>query len=359
MYLNALHLIQFRNHPNKKLEFNKKIIGICGKNGTGKSNLLDSIYMLGLTKSYFNRNDASNIGFNLDGYAIEGIYTEDSLTNKVRIVCRQNEKKEVYYNQTKYLKLSEHIGKFPCVFISPEKMCLIQDGQSERRRFLDIILSQIYPEYLTLLTHYNKVLAERNALLKNQFHKAPVDLEVLQIQDNFLVLYGTKLFHYRSEFFPTLQTLTKDFYQQLSNGDDGIQLAYHSSLQHQPFEQLLLNNRQRDIELKRTNIGIHRDEFQFYIDQQPIQNYGSQGQKKSLLLALTLAEWTLLFQHLNKKPILIIDDLLEHLDQQRLIGFLDILKNDFWQQIFISSPLPQRLQEILIQSKIPFQIYEI
>lgn len=361
MYLKNIHLVQFRNHPKASFHFNQKIIGICGKNGAGKSNLLDAIYMLCLIKSYFNRTDSNSVHFLSDGYLIEGIFNLEfaSCDTTLKLKYKMNEKKQLNFNEERYTKMGDHIGKYPCVFSSPEKLSIITEGNTERRRYMDVLFSQLSPKYLQHCLEYNKVLLQRNAYLKNALVSQHYDTQLLHIYAQQLCHHAQNIFESRTKYFCIFEQIVLDMYHKIASQKDNLSLKYSSSLSQPNYFELFTQNIELDKRTAKTNMGVHKDELDFLIDNVSIKHYGSQGQKKTLLLALTIAECRLINTYLNKKPILIMDDLLEHLDQDRILKFITILKDEPLPQIFISSPLKDNLMQTLSFLDNTYQIIEI
>ncbi|MCX8480643.1 MAG: DNA replication and repair protein RecF, partial [Sediminibacterium sp.] len=342
MQLTNLQLIQFRNHISTKLDFNESIIGICGKNGCGKTNLLDAIYYTSITKSYFNRPDNLNIQFKKDGFRIIANYKTVFNHSRVDVICRENQKKEILFDGDKYNSNADHIGKFPCVFIAPEQIAIINEGSENRRKLMDTILSQINSTYLKTLMKYNKIMIQKMAVLKQFVAFGKMDIGVLEILNVQLIEHGNYIFNERKKLSESFFTLTNSYYQQLSQSNETIHIQYKSDLFNHSFKQLLQLNFYNEQHTQRCLVGIHKDDIEFYFHNQPFKQIASQGQKKSLLLALKLAEWTILKSIHNAPPFLLLDDLFEKLDDHRINNLLHLIIAEKYSQVFISDPQVER-----------------
>jgi DNA replication and repair protein RecF len=356
--LNHLSLTQFRNYARQDFVFSERIVGICGNNGTGKTNFLDSIYYLSLTKSYFSRPDQQNVFRGSEGLRVEGNYMVSGKPHKVVCIVRENNKKELSVNDEAYKKFSDHIGRFPTVMIAPDDIELMIGPSEARRKYLDTLLSQIDAPYLTHLIAYNKVLQQRNSLLKS-VENGPIDSTLLEVLNQQLVTNGQFIFEKRNEFLKDFFPLVESIYKRIADTDDHITLAYESPLQSMPFAELLTLNFQKDMVLQRTTKGIHRDDLVFTMDQTPFKNEASQGQRKSLLFALKLAEWEILKSKNGFTPILLLDDVFEKLDERRMNQLLQWVCATADGQVFISDTHPQRLEQQLYAINAPFQMIEL
>ena len=377
LFLSKISLTQFKNYPLSSFSFTERIIGICGLNGKGKTNLLDAAYYCCFTKSYFSKNDALNIQFNNDGFRIEASSTsskgggnpgdsseELSEKNKKKgdeIVCifRTAGKKEILLNGVAYTKLSEHIGKFPAVMIAPDDIELISGGGEERRRFIDTVLSQMNAEYLQQLMQYNKVLLQRNSLLKRFAEQGKTDWPLLEVLDEQLIIPGNFIYGKRKEFAEQLIPLVKIFYHQIADNTEEISLQYDSRLNDISFHDLLNNYRQKDFMLQRSNAGIHKDDLNFQLDGQVFKTTASQGQRKSLLFALKLSEFELLKANKGFAPLLLLDDVFEKLDDNRMHQLLHWVCNKNNGQVFITDTHKERLKEAFEKLNTAYQIIEL
>ena len=322
-------------------------MGICGKNGVGKTNLLDAIHYLCFTKSYFSRTDSGNVHHGLEGFRMEGRFLLNAKEDKAVCILRENGRKEFAVNEEVYSKFSKHIGRYPCVVIAPDDVALIIGGSEERRKFLDTILSQFNPVYLQALVNYTKILQQRNSFLRSLHDGYTRDFAVLDVLDEQLVKEGNLIYHTRKEFAGNFLKASSVLYQEISEHKEAIQLTYESEMHTMQFAALLSFNRQKDILLQRTSGGIHRDDLAFQLNGQPFKNIASQGQRKSLLFALKLAEMDVLKKEKGFSPLLLLDDVFEKLDEGRIHNLLAKVCMDTETQIFITDTSGKRLQQAL------------
>jgi DNA replication and repair protein RecF len=377
-FLRKISLTQFKNYNLSSFDFTERVIGICGLNGKGKTNLLDAVYYCCFTKSYFTKVDGSNIQFGSDGFRLEAApsispngggnpedLSEDRSNKKEKkqyeIVCifRGTGKKELLLNGVPYTKFSEHIGKFPAVMIAPDDIALIADGSEERRRFMDTVLSQVDAEYLQQLIIYNKVLQQRNSLLKRFAEQGKTDWPLLEVMDEQLMAPGNFIYVKRKSFTEQLIPLVQRFYHQIADNSEEISLQYDSSLNDSPFYDLLNHYRQKDFLLQRSNAGIHKDDIGFQLNGQPFKTTASQGQRKSLLFALKLAEFELLKANKGFAPLLLLDDVFEKLDDNRMNQLLHWVCNENKGQVFITDTHRERLEEAFKNLLTAYQIIEL
>ncbi|MDB5232136.1 MAG: recombination protein RecF [Chitinophagaceae bacterium] len=338
-----LHIIQFRNYQDQQFNFDKRIIGICGPNGTGKTNLLDALYYLCFTKSYFSRPDGLSMKEPAGGFRISGEAIAGEKKGELTCIVRENGRKEFSENNEPYKKFSAHIGKYPCVMIAPDDVQLITGGSEERRNFIDTIISQVNKDYLQDLIDYNKVLLQRNSFLKSASENQHFDEALLSTFDKQLAEKGQYIFSARVKFLDEYIPVVKEQYQLIAGKEEAIALKYDSQLLNAPFTELLIQNRSRDLYLQRTGAGIHKDDAEILLDQQPFKSVASQGQRKTLLFALKLAEYFFIKSHKGFSPLLLLDDVFEKLDAERMENLLTqvCVKEDG--QVFITDTHQQRL----------------
>lgn len=343
--LNSISLTQFKNYHFESFPFADRITGIAGKNGVGKTNLLDAIYYCCFTKSYFARSDGQNVQRGTAGFRIEGHFTLQGEPMKVVCILRETGKKEFLLNDEPYDKFSQHIGKFPCVIIAPDDTQIITGGSEERRRFLDALLSQLDAVYLQNLIDYNKVLQQRNSFLKSLAERRNADTSLLDIYDDQLGRYGHYIYEKRKTFLLQFIPAVQDYYRQIAGSDELLNLVYESQLLQQSFPDLFLRLRDKDILLQRTNGGIHKDDIDIELLQQPFKTIASQGQRKSLLFALKLAEFQALKDAKGFAPLLLLDDVFEKLDEFRMHNLLNqvCVENDG--QLFITDTHAERIRD--------------
>ena len=345
--LQSIILTQFRNYVTKQFSFTEKIVGIYGSNGTGKTNLLDAIYYLSFTKSYFARTDAQNVHHGLSGLRIEGHY--EIMNEEADLICilRENNKKEFNINGEAYKKFSEHIGNYPCVMIAPDDVALISGNSEERRKFIDTILSQIDTKYLRTLIDYTKLLQQRNSFLKQATEQGFCDDTLLNILSEQLSEKGDFIFNERKKFIQHFIPLTIQYYQTISGNQDNINVHYESQLQHGEMKQLLAQSKHKDLQVQRTSVGIHKDDLLFQLNDAVFKNEASQGQRKSLLFALKMAEWQTLKNYKGFAPILLLDDVFEKLDEKRMFNLLHWVCKEDDAQVFITDTHQKRLADTL------------
>ena len=359
LFLSKISLTQFKNYPLSSFDFTERIIGICGLNGKGKTNLLDAAYYCCFTKSYFSKNDALNIQFNNDGFRLEAYFKKQHEDQKLICINRAAGKKEFFLNDVAYEKFSHHLGKVPAVMIAPDDIELISGGSEERRRFIDTVLSQMDAEYLQQLMQYNKVLLQRNSLLKRFAEQGKTDWPLLEVLDEQLIAPGNFIYGKRKEFAEQLIPLVQKFYHQIADNTEEISLQYDSRLNDSSFHDLLNNYRQKDFMMQRSNAGIHKDDLNFQLNGQVFKTTASQGQRKSLLFALKLAEFELLKANKGFAPLLLLDDVFEKLDDNRMHQLLQWVCNENDGQVFITDTHKERLQEAFEKLNTAYQIIEL
>lgn len=370
-FFSKISLTQFKNYRFCSFDFTQRVVGICGLNGKGKTNLLDAAYYCCFTKSYFTKTDGLNAQFDTDGFRIVANTTpppppkgrteqgEDEKKPDEIVCIFRNGKKEVLFNGVAYTKLSEHIGRFPAVIVAPDDISLITDGSEERRRFMDTVLSQMDAGYLQQLVIYNKVLLQRNSLLKSFAEQGKTDWQLLEVLDEQLIAPGEFIFAKRKAFTESLIPLVQQFYSRIADNNEVITLQYDSRLQDSSFYDLLNNYRQKDFALQRSNAGIHKDDILFRLNGQVFKTTASQGQRKSLLFALKLAEFELLKENKGFAPLLLLDDVFEKLDDNRMHQLLHWVCNENSGQVLITDTHKERLQEAFEKLNTAYQIIEL
>jgi DNA replication and repair protein RecF len=345
--LRNISLTQYKNYLQESFSFDKAIIGIYGNNGVGKTNLLDAIYYLCFTRSYFFKSDLQNVHHGKSGFRIEGNFETAGADQNVVCILRENGKKEVLLNDEIYQRLSLHIGKFPCVIITPDDARIITEGSDERRRYTDALLCQIDPLYLQHLIEYNRLLQQRNQLLRTLTERISTDRSLLDVYDAQLLRPGMYIFVKRQHFFNEILPSIASIYQYISGSDDGLELSYQSDLISTPYAELLHKSRERDLMLQRTHAGIHRDDIDIRLKSQQFKNIASQGQRKSLLFAMKLAEYDMLKITKGFAPIILLDDVFEKLDANRMHQLLERVAAPGNGQLFITDTHEERIREHL------------
>ena len=357
--LDKIIITQFKNYNQSAFVFDQDVVGICGLNGKGKTNLLDAIYYCCFTKSYFSSADAMNIGFGKDGFRLEGFFRREGKVQKVTCINRGGTKKEFLLNNTPYEKFSKHIGLLPAVMIAPDDVELITGKSENRRKYLDTIISQVDTEYLQQLISYNKILQQRNGLLKRMEEEKKSGGELLEILDEQLLAPGNYIHRQRALFLQKLIPLVCEFYHMIAEDAETINLHYISQLTEQPFDQLLKQSRQKDILLQRSNAGVHKDDMSMELNGQPFKNIASQGQRKSLLFSLKLAEFEMLKESKGFAPLLLLDDVFEKLDSRRMQQLLHWVCKKNTGQVFITDTHRVRLEEAFDSLDVEFQLIEL
>lgn len=357
--LNSLGLYQFKSYSAKRLNFSERVVGFCGANGKGKTNLLDAIYSLCITKGYFSRSDSSNVQFGMQGFRIEGEFLKNGELFQTVLVLRETGKKELKVNDELYARFSDHIGKFPVVVVAPDDVVLITGSSEDRRKMLDTLLAQLDPMYLQWLIRYNKLLQQRNSLLKQINETRHRDDQLLDIMDQQLVESGTPIYSNRKAFLEGFLPEVINGYQRLAGIAEKISLQYATAIDEHNFLFLLTQNRDRDIQSMRTSIGVHKDDILFQLHDQPFRQVASQGQRKSILFALKLAEFNALKKQNGFPPLLLLDDVFEKLDEDRMHNLLHWACVENQGQVFLTDTHPSRLRSALDSLEISFQIEEL
>jgi DNA replication and repair protein RecF len=357
--LHSLQVIQFRNYTSEKFVFNERIVGISGSNGSGKTNLLDAIYYLCFTKSYFSRPDATSVKHDHAGWRVNGELNLNDKSIQLSCVLRENNRKEFTVNAEAYKKFSDHIGRYPAVMIAPDDVELISGNSEERRKYIDTVLSQLSANYLSELIAYNKILLQRNSVLKSAAERNQFDASLLDTLDEQLAEKGNFIYETRKKFLEELKPVVIEIYQQIAAKENEIDLSYDSQLKVNDFLSLLQSNRSRDLYLQRTGVGIHKDDIDFFMGKSVFKTTASQGQRKSLLFALKLAEYNLLKKQKGFSPFLLLDDVFEKLDEQRMFNLLKKVCIEENAQVFITDTHTSRLKEKFEQLECPYQIIEL
>ena len=359
LQLQQIQILQFKNYGEQIFDFSERITSICGNNGVGKTNLLDAIHYLCFTKSYFSRAEGQNVKYGSTGFRIEGKF--QILNNEEIPVCilRETGKKEFAINGENYARFSQHIGRYPCVFIAPDDSILITGDSRERRNFLDTLISQFDKDYLQQLIAYQKILQQRNACLKALAEKGNTSFELLDILDQQLAIPGNEIYEKRNSFLLSFSPIIISCYHEISDSKEEITISYESEMHYHTMQELLKSGRPKDLILQRTGSGIHRDELVFQMDNQPFKQVASQGQRKSLLFALKLAELEVLKAKKKFAPLLLLDDVFEKLDESRIQNLLKRVCITNEGQVFITDTNEERLAEHLNQLKLKFHLIRL
>lgn len=346
MWLKRIALLNFKNYEEAGLELAPGVNAFTGDNGAGKTNLLDAIHYLSLCKSYFNPIDSQQIRTGTDFFLLQGTFDKDGKEELVACSLKRNQKKQFKRNKKEYQRLAEHIGHFPLVMISPYDVSIIIEGSEERRRFIDNVISQTDPLYLDELISYNKNLLNRNALLKAIADTGRYDPDLLEIYNEQLVASGNVIFGKRKEFMDAFLPVFSEHYRYISGDAEETELVYESPLLKEDFASLLKKNTERDRLMERTTMGIHKDDLLFSVNGMAMKKFGSQGQQKSFLIALKLAQYTFLQENKGFKPILLLDDIFDKLDEKRIKKLMQMVSHEDFGQIFITDTNRERIETI-------------
>ena len=358
MYLDKLSVLNFKNHSDSSLDFNPNINCFVGNNGSGKTNLLDAIHYLSFTKSFFIKQDSMNVLYNQPFMTVEGVFEKDDKKELVQCAVKSGVKKIVKRNKKQYDKLAEHIGLFPLVMVSPTDSELLLAGSDVRRKYMDSVISQFDKEYLNTLIAYNKLILQRNALLKS------MDTQSLQISS--LALYDEQLsplaqiiFEKRQSFLNQLSPIFLDYYNAISNTNEEVSILYDSQLSENSFLDLCQQNFEKDRIVKFTSVGVHKDDLVFHLNGYPIKRVGSQGQQKTYLLALKLAQFDFMQEALGYKPMLLLDDIFDKLDDNRVEHLMKLVDQHHFGQIFVTDTHPGRSKQIFDKINADYKLFHI
>lgn len=367
LFLERLHLTHYKSYESGSFQFSERVNAIVGENGSGKTNLLDAIYFLSLTKSALTSQDALSIQHGADYMVIDGNFsitpsesTADEAapvatsvrTQQITISLPRGQRKAVLHDKKPYERLADHIGKFPVVLIAPDDTDLVREGSEERRKFFDGVLSQQRPDYLSDLLQYNRILEQRNVLLK-QFHERHyTDEDLLEAYSQPLVDLALRLHEHRQAFLAEFLPVFQEHYAELSESREAVEIRYESEVDPEHFRQQFWLNRHRDVAAQRTTLGVHRDDYAFEIDAYPLKKFGSQGQQKSFVVALKLAQFHLLTQEKGWQPILLLDDIFDKLDDRRITKLMGMMKDGTFGQVFLTDARPERTETLLTEGGI-------
>lgn len=344
MHLKSLSILNYKNITEAELSFSPKINCFVGNNGMGKTNFLDAIYFLSFCKSHSNSIDSQNIRHDQEYFLIQGQYERMKEDEYIYCGMKRKQKKQFKRNKKEYEKLSDHIGLLPLVLVSPDDISLIAEGSEERRKFMDGVISQYNKPYLQHLLKYNNALKQRNALLKDE----NADAAVLEIWEDQMDFFGRLIFDERVRFIDSFIPIFQEYYNQISGGHETISLQYISQYQkHEDLKVRMMSTRDRDLILGYSTQGIHKDELEMLLDGFPIKRVGSQGQNKTYLIALKFAQFAFLKQTHGFSPILLLDDIFDKLDAQRVEQIVKLVSGDLFGQIFITDTNREHLDQLL------------
>jgi DNA replication and repair protein RecF len=359
MIINKLSLINFKNHSEQSFDFSPQINCFVGNNGVGKTNILDALHYLSVGKSFLGNSDLNNIKSEEDFFVIESEIQNDDKEDIIKILLPRESKKLIKKNDKAYDRLADHIGYLPSVMISPYDSNLISDSGESRRKFLDAMISQTDSAYLFDLIQYQKTILQRNALLKNFAKNRYFDKDSLEIYDDPISNFGTRIFEKRKEFVEKLNPIVQHYYDIISGGKEKVSVVYESHLAENTFQALLAESIDKDRALTYTSKGIHKDDLIFEMNGNAIKKIGSQGQQKSFLVALKLAQINRIKELTGKSPILLLDDIFDKLDDTRVSQLIELVNKENFGQIFITDTHKERTENVVKRIHEESKIFEI
>ncbi|WP_124980329.1 DNA replication/repair protein RecF [Nonlabens xiamenensis] len=359
MYLESLSLINYKSFDSADFELDKRINCFVGNNGVGKTNVLDAVYHLAFAKSYFNPVTVQNIKHDEDFFVLEGVFSKNNKEEKVAVSAKRGVKRVVKRNGKIYDKISEHIGLIPLVIISPADRDLIIEGSDTRRKFLDGVISLGDQTYLQQLINYNKLLQQRNALLKYFSANRSFDSTALAVYDQQMTDLGIGIYDKRLTFLQKFEPIFKKYYAQISNTQEEVGIYYKADFKKGDPHQLLKDAQQKDMQLQYSSVGIHKDDLVFLLNDHPIKKFGSQGQQKSFLTALKLAQFEFIKQESGTIPILLLDDIFDKLDEERVSQIIHMVNDEQFGQLLISDTHPERTESVVKATQQSYKIFKL
>lgn len=359
MFLKHLALVNYKNFASATFEFDAKINCMVGHNGKGKTNVLDAIYTLAFGKSYFNPASSQNIKHGESFYVVDGLFEKTGRQERIICSLKKGQKKVIKKNDKAYEKLADHIGTIPLVIISPADRDLILEGSDTRRRFIDSVISQSDSIYLNHLINYNKILSQRNSLLKFFALNNTFDQTTLEVYNEQLQTYGTSIFEKRNAFLESFIPVFSKRYEEISGGKEQVSLDYQSQLTNETLQNLLASSIEKDKRLQYTSKGIHKDDLNFNIGGHPVKKFGSQGQQKSYLIALKLAQFELLKSLSGTNPVLLLDDIFDKLDENRVAQIIEMVDSESYGQIFISDTHAERTEAVVKATHQSYKLFQL
>ena len=359
MHLENLHLINFKNYEEAEIQLSDGINCFVGNNGAGKTNILDAVHYLSICKSYMNVIDKQNIRFDQPFFSIQGQWHKDDAKIAIHCAVKVGSKKVFKRNKKEYEKLADHIGQFPAVMISPYDRDLISEGSELRRRWMDGIISQFDRRYLDSIQKYAKVIAQRNALLKNMAEHRMFDRDSIEIWDHQMIELGLDIFEKRKSFLNEFIPVFQKHYDAIGHVDEEVHLVYKSQLSDALFVDLLKQYEKKDAYTRYSNAGVHRDDLVFQIKGHPVKKFGSQGQQKSFIIALRLAQYEWLKNHLNTQPVLLLDDIFDKLDHTRVERLMKLVSDQFFGQVLVTDTDIERVEKIFSESNLECKVFQV
>lgn len=360
MHLKHLRLTNFKNYEEAELQFSDKINCFVGANGVGKTNLLDAIYYLSFCKSYFNPVDSQNIKHEEDFFAIHGTYNRNGNdSSKVSCIQKRNHRKQFMLNGKEYGRFADHIGLFPLVMISPYDRDLINEGSDVRRKYIDSVISQFDKIYLDNLINYNRALFQRNSLLKGFAEREYYDLSLIEIWNEQLIKFGMDIYRKRKDFIQDFIPVFKQYFSIISNNREMVDITYESQIHDKTLDKLLKESFEKDKILRYTTTGIHKDDLSFGINSYPLKRFGSQGQQKSFIIAIKLAQFDYTKNIKGFKPILLFDDIFDKLDETRVTQLIQLVSQDSFGQVVITDTQYDRIKKLTNSLAATYHVWEI
>ena len=359
LLVHALELTHFKNHRASSWQFNPKVNIISGNNGNGKTNVLDALHYLSLTKSYLNTSDGQNITHGENMALLKARLERKSAEHVVDLGLKKGQKKKIRLDGKEIDRLADHVGYLPVVMITPMDRDLIIDAAETRRKLMDTTVSQNDKRYLNALMAYNRALTQRNTTLKYFASNRTYDAEMIGLYNEQLAHNAALIFEARKAFAEELLPLLSHYYQLLSGGKEAVGVRYKSALHESSMSDLLAENESKDRVLQYTSSGTHRDDLVFHLGEHPIKRVGSQGQQKSFLIALKLAQFEITKRHLGMPPLLLLDDIFDKLDEGRVANLLNLVHTEEFGQIFITDTHPERMLKLSENLKLNHSTFEI
>ncbi len=359
MHLQNLHLVNFKNYEDAQIELSDGINCFVGRNGAGKTNVLDAVHYLSICKSYMNVVDRQNIRFEQPFFVIQGDWKKEDQSVNIHCAVKTGAKKVFRRNKKDYEKLADHIGQFPAVMISPYDRDLISEGSELRRKWMDGIISQFDRHYLDNIQRYNKVLAQRNALLKNMAEHRLFDRESIEVWNAQMSVLGHKIFEKRKDFLDEFIPVFQRHYDSIGTPNEEVHLSYKSQLHDASMDQLLEQFEKKDALSRYSNAGVHKDDLVFEIKGHPVKKFGSQGQQKSFIIALRLAQYEWLKHHLGVTPVLLLDDIFDKLDHVRVERLMKLVADNFFGQVLVTDTDVERIRSVFASNDLQSKLFSV
>lgn len=358
MYLEKLSLLNYKNYEEANLFFHEKTNVFVGKNGSGKTNLLDAIFYLSLTKSAFSASDAYCIRHGESFFMVKGTFNKGEQHAELVASVQSGAKKVFRENQLDYNRLSDHIGKYPLVMIAPDDADLVKEGSELRRKFFDSMICQVDKQYLENLIQYNHALRQRNSMLKMFSEQGKTDFLVLETYDDMLAKSGQYIYERRNRFVQEFIPFFQHYYKYIVEAEESTSMEYVSGLHETDFLTGLRRTQQKDLYLQRTSFGIHRDDYDFRLGNGDLKRLGSQGQQKSFVIALKLSQYAIFEKYKGFKPLLLLDDIFDKLDDFRIARLLELIRTSLG-QLFITDARPDRTVELMKKIDVPARVFRV